>query len=136
MQSKKEVFNIIKLNRTKKNRPISMSFNEIIQTSKLIIIDFFIVKNNVGQTTCAAIIFRPSRYLAQVQFWGDNFKYTKYKPMNFLAFKIFEYYKKLNFKIVDLGVSTEDSTPNIGLCYFKESIGCELTNKFNFKLNL
>jgi acetyltransferase-like isoleucine patch superfamily enzyme/RimJ/RimL family protein N-acetyltransferase len=56
--------------------------------------------------------------------------------MNFLAYKIFEYYSDLNYKFIDLGPSSENSVPNIGLCDFKESIGCDVTLKKKFLYNL
>ena len=31
-----------------------------------------------------------------------------------------------------IGPSTESSIPNYGLCEFKESIGCEINQKFTF----
>ena len=52
--------------------------------------------------------------------------------MNFLAFKIFEYYNHKRKKIIDLGPSSEDSVPNYGLSEFKESIGGSMDNKFTF----
>jgi hypothetical protein len=53
--------------------------------------------------------------------------------MNFLSYKIFEFYKKTGIRIVDIGPSTENSVPNHGLCEFKESIGCDISTKFTYR---
>ena len=52
--------------------------------------------------------------------------------MNFLSYKVFEFYSQLGKKNVDLGISTVNSVPNYGLCEFKEGIGCRIDPKFTF----
>ena len=54
--------------------------------------------------------------------------------MNFLAFKLFEYYAEPK-AFLDIGPSTEKGIPNVGLCNFKESIGCNVTPKFVLEWN-
>ena len=58
------------------------------------------------------------------------------RTMNFLSYKVLEYYKNTNIKYVDIGPSTEDSLPNYGLCEFKESIGCFIMPKFTMKYEI
>jgi hypothetical protein len=70
--------------------------------------------------------------IVQVIYWGDLPAYSEFKTMNYLSYNIFIYYKKLGVKYVDIGISTELSVPNHGLCEFKESIGCDLSLKFTF----
>jgi hypothetical protein len=57
--------------------------------------------------------------------------------MNFLSYKIFEYYQSTGIPYIDIGHSTVDSVPNNGLCEFKESIGCSLGLLYEYykKLN-
>ena len=53
-----------------------------------------------------------------------------------LAPKVFEYYKAKGYQYVDVGPSTEDSLPNYGLCEFKESIGCDISQKYTYIKNI
>ncbi|GHT22569.1 hypothetical protein AGMMS4957_12930 [Bacteroidia bacterium] len=55
------------------------------------------------------------------------------KTMNFLSYKVFEYYKGAGINIVDIGTSTEEGIPNFGLCEFKESIRCFVDLKYTFR---
>ena len=54
--------------------------------------------------------------------------------MNYLAFSLFSYYFDKGLRILDIGPSTENGTPNYGLCEFKENIGCSVTLKYSFEL--
>ena len=56
--------------------------------------------------------------------------------MNFLAYHVFNFYKKNGIKVIDIGPSTENSIPNHGLCEFKESIGCDISPKHSFCLKI
>ena len=42
---------------------------------------------------------------------------------------IFKYYSSTHFKLVDIGISTENSVPNYGLCDYKKDIGCKCSVK-------
>ena len=130
-ESKLEAYEIVRENRSRKGYPIKLSYGEIEKTATIIPADFFLLKQE--EHTCAsAIVFHVTKDIVQVIYWGYLSKYSHYKPMNFLAYHIFKYYKEQGFKIVDLGPSTENGIPNYGLCQFKESIGCTITCKFSF----
>lgn len=132
----KSAYEVIKINRSEKGYPLRMSFDNILTTIKLINADFFIVKNINGLSIASAIVFHTSKDIAQIIYWGDLFEFSNLKTMNFLSFKVFEYYNNINLKVIDIGPSTENSVPNFGLCEFKESIGCDITTKVSFVKNL
>ena len=127
-------FDIIRQNKEAHSYPLHLCFDQIIETSKIVDCDFFLVKDRHSEPIASAIVFHVSSEIVQVIYWGDLREYGNLKPMNFLSFKIFEYYKLIGKKMVDLGPSTCDSAPNYGLCAFKESIGCEITTKFSFTI--
>ena len=52
------------------------------------------------------------------------------KSMNYLSYKIFEFYNSKGIEILDIGISTECGIPNYGLCEFKENIGCDASSRF------
>ena len=130
-------YEVIKKNRELRGFPLRMSWNEIEATISIIQSDFFLIYNSNNIPIASAIVFYVSTQIVQVIYWGDLPEFNGLKTMNFLSFKIFEFYKNMNIRIVDIGPSTENSIPNYGLCEFKESIGCQIDEKILFtkKLN-
>lgn len=131
--SEKELaYFIIKINRNERGFPLRMKFYDILKTNEIIKKDFFLVYTEDNKPAAAAIVFQISDKIVQVVYWGDDPKYSHLSVMNFISYKIFQYYKKQEIKFVDIGPSTEDSIPNYGLCEFKESIGCKIFPKYTF----
>jgi hypothetical protein len=126
MEQKREAYNIIKVNRENKNRPLRMEFQQILDTIQIVKADIFQVKNG-EEGIAAAFVFWINEKLVRVIYWGDTPGYSEKKPINFLAYQLIQYYGKLGVEIIDIGISTENSIPNIGLCDFKESIGCDVS---------
>jgi len=135
-EQKKLSYDIIRQNRESRGYPLRMSWSQVNETSTVIDIDFFMVSDSNGQPVSSAIVFHVSPQIVQVVYWGDLPGFSNVKPMNYLAFKLFEHYKRSGKNIVDLGPSTEASIPNLGLCEFKESIGCSITHKLTFVADL
>lgn len=131
-EEKHEVYKIIKENRDFKGFPLKMEWNQILETISLVKADFFMVIDEHDNSIAAAIIFHVSPIAVQVIYWGDRPGFSHVNPMNFISFKIFEYYSD-RVDYVDVGPSTDDSMPNFGLCEFKESIGCRVQSKFTFR---
>lgn len=129
---KKVVYDIISSNRESRGHPLHMSWEQITDTVPVIPADFFLVYTHESAPVASAIVFHVSESCVRVIYWGDLQGYPELKLMNFLAFKVFEYYKSYGIKIVELGISTEHSVPNYGLCEFKEGIGCRIDPQFTF----
>ena len=136
MEEKAIVYDVIKKNRRDKGYPLHMSFEDIINTTFFIKSDFFLVRNCAGDPVASSLVFHVSSGIVQVIYWGSLLEYNDLKTVNFMSYRIFDYYKKLEKKIVDIGPSTSDSVPNNGLCDFKESIGCDISLKFSFFMDL
>lgn len=131
-EKKQAVYSIIKSNRQFKDKPMNMQYAEILATAEIIPTDFFLLFKEKEQVA-GAIVYHIADNILYVPYWGDMPGYTEYKPMNFLSYSVFEHYRKLGKQVVHIGISTEDSVPNYGLCEFKESIGCTITPKFSFE---
>ncbi|MFI5196073.1 MAG: hypothetical protein ACHQD8_03200 [Chitinophagales bacterium] len=127
----KEVYGVIEANRIAKGFPMTMKHEEIIATSKIIPADFFLCYKD-GQSIAAAIVYHVNEHIVYVPYWGDRDGFSEMRPMNFLVYKIFGHYKSIGKRKVHIGIATEDSVPNYGLCEFKESIGCKISPKFTF----
>ncbi len=132
-QNKRVAYEIIAQNRNHRGFPLRMTLEEVRETSELIPADFFIVENCNKLPIASAIVFHISDKIIRVIYWGDLFGYSDLKPMNFLSFKLYEYYKTFDKEYIDIGHSTEDSIPNYGLCEFKESIGCSVYPRYTMK---
>jgi len=115
-----------------KGYTLSLTFEEIESTIKIIPADFFVCSHLEFGNIASAIVFRIAKNIAQVIYWGDIPEYSHIKTMNFLSFKLFEFYKLANIEFVDVGTAMLDSVPNYGLCDFKESIGCNMDMKYSF----
>jgi hypothetical protein len=132
-EEKKLAYEIIALNRSSRGFPLRMSWSQIVETIELIPAYFFLVYKDQQTAVAAAVVFQVSEKVVQVVYWGDMPEYSHMKTMNFLSYKIFEYFCKMEIDRVDIGPSTEDSIPNYGLCDFKESIGCDIDLKLTFQ---
>jgi hypothetical protein len=132
LDEKQEAYSVIEKNRNERGYPLRMTFDDILSTDHIINKDFFIVYKEDGESIASAVVYYVSNIVAQVIYWGDSPEHSSLRSMNFLSFKIFEYYLDKGIKFVDIGPSTERSIPNYGLCDFKESIGCDILSKFTF----
>jgi hypothetical protein len=129
---KQTAYEVIRLNRESKGYPLRMTYSQVAETIKILDHDFFVVK--VGEVPIAsAIVFCITEQIYQVIYWGDVPGYSQYKPINYLSYKLIEYYKQKNIRYLDIGPSSESGIPNFGLCDFKQSIGCETSCKFTFE---
>jgi hypothetical protein len=127
----KLAYDVIKQNREARGFPLRMSFEQVFETTSIIECDSFLLYLD-NKPVASAIVFHVTKNIVQVIYWGDIPDYSDKKTMNLLSYKVFEYYKKTNIKVVDIGPSTDKGQPNYGLCEFKESIGCTITPKYSF----
>lgn len=128
-----KAYDVIRRNRSERGFPLRMTFQDVVKTIQTVRADFFLLKHN-GNEIAAAQVFHVAQGIAQVIYWGDLREYSSLRPMNYLAYKLFEYYYKTGLKILDIGPSTEEGIPNYGLCDFKTSIGCIPSPKFVFEM--
>lgn len=128
-------YEIIKSNRELKGHPLRMAESQIEETRKLIKSDIFLVKNGEDYIA-SALVYELSPEIAQVIYWADAAGHSDKKPVNFLCYELIKYYCAKGFSHLDIGISTEDGVPNPGLCDFKESIGCQRTDKLHFSKKL
>ena len=118
---KKAIYELICENRTRYGRPIFMTFNDVIEAGELWPVDFFKVNTSDGILAASAIFYRSHPEIGFAVFWGDSDAGRPLRAMDFLAFNLWSYYKKQDFKYLDMGISTESGLPNEGLLRFKEA---------------
>jgi hypothetical protein len=132
----REAYDVISENRKQRGFPLKMSFEDILDTSKVIDADFFIVTDSMQKNAAAAMVFKVTDSIVQVVYWGHLSAFSSLKPINFLSYNVFDYYKKIGKEFVDIGPSTENSVPNYGLIEFKRSIGCDISSKLTLEKKL
>ena len=136
IQEKQSAYQVIKQNREARGFPLRMTWEQVQLSATVIPADFFLVSNSEKLPVAAAVVFHLKPGLVQVIYWGDLPAHAHLKTMNYLSFKVFEYYQQLKIDLIDIGPSTENSVPNYGLCEFKESIGCDISCKFSFSKSI
>lgn len=135
LELKMLAYQVIQQNREARGFPLRMTWEQVLSSVSIIPSDFFLVFNQDETPAAAAIVFHITPNIVQVIYWGDLPQFAQHKTMNFLSYKVFEYYHQKQIQMVDIGPSTENSIPNHGLCEFKESIGCSISPKFTFLKN-
>ena len=128
-----EAYAVIEANRREKGYPLRMTLEALQATSAIIPVDSFLLTLG-GEPAAAAIVYRLNARVAQVIYWGHLGAYSASHPMNLLAREVFGHYAAAGFDIVDVGPASSDGHPDMGLCTFKESLGCHLTFKPHFTL--
>jgi len=115
------VYEIVKANRRRLERPIYMSFKDLLDIAELWPVDFFKVTSKDLKIVSSAIFYRNHPKICFGVFWGDTESGRLLRAMDFLAYNLWGYYKNEGYKYLDLGISTESGKPNEGLLRFKES---------------
>lgn len=126
-------YNVILQNHAEHGYPLRMTLDEVLNTIRIIPAHFFLLTLH-GEPVAAAQVFDVTPQVAQVINWGHLKEYSPLRPMNLLAYRLFEFYRRQGHTMLDIGPCRADGELNIGLCYFKESIGCEASPKYVFQL--
>lgn len=125
-------YEIIKKNREAKDFNLSMTYDKILSTIKLVKTDFFLLQLD-AEPVASAMVFHVAKNIVQVIYWGDLPEFSNHKTMNYLSYSVVSHYYKTDIKIIDIGPSTQDSIPMYGVCDFKESIGCKINPKLTWQ---
>jgi hypothetical protein len=127
--------NVIEINKKSKNRPQSMTFDQITEMMELISIDFFLIFRE-EDPLASAIVYNHPTNIAQVIYWGAVPDSSRYYPMNFLVYQMLRFYNRKGIHIIDLGTSMIGNDLNTGLIKFKDSIGATTSVKLSFQRKL
>jgi hypothetical protein len=132
IDEKKNAFELICQNRMRFGRSIYMSFEDIVNVSEFLVVDFFSITNLEGTMLASGILYQFPSKIAFAVFWGDNEIGRPLRSMDFLIFNLINHYKSIGFEYIDLGISTESGEPNEGLLRFKETHESTSSLRFNF----
>jgi hypothetical protein len=132
LDEKREAYDLVSQNRARYGRPIFMTFDDVLNTSKLWTTDFFKVTSVDHSIVASGITYQSHPGIAYGLFWGDSEAGRPFRAMDFLAFNLWTYYKDLGFKYIDSGTCTESGIPNEGLLRFKETHNATSSLKHRF----
>ena len=123
-------FKVIENNRKRRGFPLTMnwkSMDSMIKEFKDQIYFFGLIHNDM--IIASAICLKVKSNILYVFYWGEIEGFEKLSPIAFLSQKLIVYAKEKKFRLLDIGTSSFNSNPNIGLLKFKKSIGCVSCNK-------
>lgn len=126
-------YTIIEANHSALGHPLRMSLDEVIRTAPLTD-SLFIIMEMDGIDAAAAMINPAADGIGQVIYWGDHPDARQWRPMNLFATEVIDIARDSGFSILDIGPASESGLPAIGLCRFKESIGCIPSLKPRYRL--
>ena len=131
-------YDVIKVNREQMGYPLKISIQQmqdLINMDSLTVRSFLVRQKE--KPIAAAIIFDVTEETSQIVYWGDILEYRNERAMGLLTLEIFNTYKKLGKKYLDIGPSSEDGVINVGLADYKKSIGCNTNIKvvFEYEVN-
>jgi hypothetical protein len=127
---------LIARNRAARGYPMTMSWPQIAALAQAFPdrVRFHAVLR--GETMlAAAVVLRVAPSYAYVFYWGEEPAFREESPVLLLADGLMEMARHEGVAILDLGTSTEDSTPNPGLMAFKAELGCLTASKRTFSLD-
>ena len=126
------IYNLVLENRARMGRPIHMTFANLQETGKLFPTDYFKIVDTKGEIVAGAIFYRAHPQIAYAVFWGDSINGRPVRAMDFLVFQLWNHFKKIGYRFIDLGISTESGIPNQGLLRFKETHECISSLRYSF----
>lgn len=129
-----DAYAVIQSNRNAKGFYLRLTLEEIQAVARIIPVDSFLLTNKEDENVASAIVYHINPKIVQIIYWGHKPEFSAQNPMNYLSFKIFEYYAQNSIEVVDIGPSSSESIVFTGVCNFKESIGCDTDLKFTLEL--
>jgi hypothetical protein len=128
----REGYDAIHENRIKKDRSLSMSWQDV-QQMQAAFPDrvFHFGAEQHGRIIAAAICMAVNRRTLYVYAWGERVGAESVSPVTSIAAHLFEFAQRGGFTLLDLGTSSVDGIVNPGLLRFKESLGATTSLKLS-----
>lgn len=121
MDEYEEVYGVVLRNREGLGRKIHMTLEDILKVKDVFPIDFFLVREPEGNCIGGAVLYRGHESIVQGIFMGSDLEKRNLGVIDHMYLNVYNYYKELGFDYLDMGISSFDGEPNIGLLRFKET---------------
>lgn len=131
------VYDAIARNRAERGYPMTMAWADLRALAEAFPdrIGFYAVERG-GDTLAGAVVIQVAERYAYVFYWGEDPAFRRESPVILLAQGLMGLCSANGVAILDIGVSTEASSPNPGLMAFKASLGCKMASKRTYRLDL
>ena len=128
-----EAYSLIVESRESKGYPVTMTFKDLEAMFKLFPRDYLLFgvfdKNNLIATSACIKVNDKILYCFYI---GDALAFRPHSPITLLISGIYEYCQTNDFKMLDLGISTDKGILNKGLYAFKKTFGTFDSYKLTF----
>lgn len=129
-------YQVIQKNRSERGYPLKISqkhMEALLNMEQLRARCFLVEWETIP--IASAFVFDITKDVSQVIYWGDIPSYREMSPITFLAIELFDFYAKLNKRILDIGPSSDVGIINEGLADFKKTLGCSTSVKLSFQFS-
>lgn len=132
-----EGYDILKKNREARGVQLSLTFHELKSQSQKSPNHYVFAScyDQVGSLMAYAVCVKLSEEILYVLYWGDHPKDRKKSPVVFLCDEIFTNSKHLDYRILDIGISSVNGTLDKSLFAFKSRLGCSNCEKLILRKN-
>lgn len=127
-------YDIVKANHTQRGHPVRMAPDDMLRTAAMMNADTFFLTTPDGTDAAAAIVFTTLPSVAQPILWGDNVSLHDHRTMHRLCFEIARFYAARRYSVFDLGPASLHGIPDLGLAFFKESLGFTPSLRYTFHI--
>lgn len=125
-----EIHQFVANSRLRKNRPMTMSLEQLTEHFQKFPDNFQIFSvYDIQILMAVGVTIKINQDILYTFYLADNEDYLKVSPTIFLLSGIYEYAQKENYTILDLGIATDKGILNDGLARFKRSLGGKLSEK-------
>lgn len=125
-------YRVILRNREEQGRKIHMTLDDLLKVNRIIPVDFFVVRDPDNNVLGAGVFYRGHEKIVQGIFMGDVMEKRNLGIMNLAYKSCFFHYKEMGYDFIDLGTSSFEGEPNIGLIRFKELHNCVTSLRYSF----
>jgi hypothetical protein len=130
-----DVYQLVTETRKRKGYPVSMVYDKLYQTIKLLPDNYLLFGLfDQGKLIAASVSILISQDILYNFYHADEISYRSTSPLVMLVQEIYHYCQQNDIKILDLGVSSENGLINQGLFNFKKNLGCVSSEKNTYRL--
>jgi|GEM_PF-1771931 len=130
-------YDAIEANRAARGYPMTMSWPQLHALAEAFPdrVGFHAVERDEA-TLAGAVVLQVTPVYAYVFYWGEDPACRREAPLVLLAEGLMRLCHERGASILDIGISTEASQPNLGLVAFKTGLGCRTAGKRTYRLDL
>ncbi|MCX8491644.1 MAG: GNAT family N-acetyltransferase [Cyclobacteriaceae bacterium] len=132
-----EAYNLFLQSRRNKGYPLTMTLQDFFDEFTKFPLRYKLYGVWDGdQLIAASVVVIINDEILYYFFSGDNLAYRNSSPTSYLVYHLYQLARRMNYKFIDLGISTDRGILNNGLYYFKKSFGAIDSFKLIFEKSL